>query len=55
MEQWVKNLTTAVQAVAEVQVQSLVQGRGLKDSTLLKLWLRLDPWPGTLHMTLVQP
>ena len=42
----VKNPTAVAQVIAEVQLQSLAQHSGLKDSALLQLWLEFIPWPG---------
>ena len=55
MAQWVKNLTAAPQVTSEVQIRSPAQHSGLKDLTLLPLWLSFYPWLGNLHMLQVQP
>ena len=50
MAQWVKNLNAAA------QVRFLAKCRGLKDPALLQLlWLRLNHWPGNVHMLWVRP
>ena len=50
MAEQVKDLTVVAQIVAEVQVQSPVWHRGLKDPALPQLWLRFNPWPRNFHM-----
>ena len=41
--------------VVETQVRSLAFHGGLKDPELLKLLLRLNPWPGNFHIPWVRP
>ena len=59
--QWAKNLTAVARVTVEVQVQSLAQCSGFKDSVLPQLWcksqlqLRFNPRPGNIHMPQVQP
>ena len=56
MAQWVKNLTVAALAAAEVHAQSLAWCSGLKVLELLQLqcrsqlWLGCNPWPRNFHI-----
>ena len=54
MAQRVKNPTVMAQVIVEVWVSSLTRQSGLKDPVLPQLQLGFNPWPGNLHMVLVE-
>ena len=49
MVQWVKNTTAVAHVTLEVWVRSPAWHSGLKDLTLLQLYLGFNPWPGNFH------